>query len=113
MSGDKDDNPNKGSRRHRKGDYQGPQVVPPIVPDPIARQIPAEDFSALLARAEAFAHRRFGPILPQIGAAFFKGRTEQEVRDEGLQAAGAEADARCWATNRSSGWGISIGVVKT
>jgi hypothetical protein len=83
----KDESKPKGSRRHRKGDYQAPVQVPPVVPDPIGRQISAEDFSALIARAEAFAQRRFGPILPQLGAAFFKGRTADEVRDEGLQAA--------------------------
>ena len=83
----KDQSKTKGGRRHRKGDYQAPVHVPPVVPDPIGRQISAEDFSALIARAEAFAQRRFGPILPQLGAAFFKGRTSDEVRDEGLQAA--------------------------
>jgi hypothetical protein len=77
----------KKSRRQRRGDYQAPVHIPPVVPDPITRQVPAEDFSALIARAEAFAQRRFGPILPNIGAAFFKGRTPEEVRDEGLQAA--------------------------
>lgn len=83
----KDDSKPKASRRHRKGDYEAPVQVPPIVPDPVSRQIAAEDFAALIARAEAFAQRRFGPILPQLGAAFFKGRSATEVRDEGLQAA--------------------------
>ena len=77
----------KKSRRHRQGDYQKPAIIPPIVPDRIARQIDPEHFSALLARAEAFAQRRFGPILPQLGAAFFRGRSKDDLTDEGLQAA--------------------------
>jgi hypothetical protein len=77
----------KKSRRHRKGEYEAPVVVPAIVPDPVARQIDPEHVSALVSRAEAFAERRFGPILTQLGASFFQGRTPADLRDEGLAAA--------------------------
>lgn len=82
-----DERKDRGSRRHRKGDYQAPTIIPALVPDTISRQIDPEHFVALIARAEAFAQRRFGPILAQLGAAFFRGRSPAEVREQGLQAA--------------------------
>ena len=71
----------------RRGQTPASSPIPEVYEDPIARQIDPEALSAFEQRLDAFAHRRFGPLLPGLGKAFFKGASRDEVREPGLQTA--------------------------
>ena len=72
MSDPKDDQTLEAGPRRRLQRGHGGHLsgIPEIYDDKIARQIDPEAFSAFTQRLDAFAQRRFGPILPQLGKAF-------------------------------------------
>jgi len=75
------------SRRHRRGDESPAPVVPPTYPDTGTKQIEPADFAAMQARLDAFIERRFAPMIPALGEAFFQPARRGELDDPGLREA--------------------------
>lgn len=82
-----DDTPPESSRRKRRGEGAAPPVIPATRPDVGTKQIDPADFAKMQVRLDAFIERRFAPLVPALGQAFFQPARKGELGDPGLREA--------------------------